>query len=230
MDVGFVALCTGATIARARIFGPHLMAGMLHYGISDTQARTAMFLANVGHESLGLASIIESLNYSVEALLAKFERTRISESDARLHGRTAGRPANQRAIANLIYGGAWGKKNLGNTEPNDGWDFRGHGLLQSTGRSNAELLTTRLGARFPDLDVPDFTVTPEALSEPMWAALSACDYIDRKGLNAVADAGDFDGYCDTINKGRKTAPIGDSNGFPDRARLYRVALSAKALQ
>ena len=78
----------------------------------------------------------ENLNYSVDGLLKTFGRHRISESDARKFGRSGGRPANQEAIANIIYGGEWGRQNLGNTHPGDGWKYRGGGLPQVTGRAN----------------------------------------------------------------------------------------------
>lgn len=78
----------------------------------------------------------ENLNYSTDALISKFGRHRISEADARKYGRSGGRPANQEAIANAIYGGEWGRKNLGNTQSGDGWKYRGGGLPQVTGRAN----------------------------------------------------------------------------------------------
>ena len=37
---------------------------------------------------------------------------------------------------NFIYGGEWGKRNLGNIDPDDGFRFRGGGLIQLTGRAN----------------------------------------------------------------------------------------------
>lgn len=94
------------------------------------------FLANVLHESNEFNTYKESLNYSVDALIAKFGRHRISISQARQYGRTSTRPANQKAIANTLYGGKWGRINLGNIQPDDGWDFRGAGPIQITGRAN----------------------------------------------------------------------------------------------
>jgi putative chitinase len=96
----------------------------------------AHFIGQVHHETGGFNSGRESLNYSVNALLSTFGRHRISESDARRFGRTSEKSANQQEIANIIYGGDWGRKNLGNTQPNDGWLFRGNGSIQLTGRSN----------------------------------------------------------------------------------------------
>lgn len=77
----------------------------------------------------------ENLNYSVAALTSKFSN-RISVADAQKYGRSAMQPANQEAIANTIYGGNWGKENLGNTQTGDGWKYRGRGLTQITGRRN----------------------------------------------------------------------------------------------
>jgi putative chitinase len=97
--------------------------------------------------------IVENLNYSTAALTTKFG-SRISTEDARRFGRNDNHPADQRQIANRIYGGQWGKQNLGNTQPDDGWDMRGRGLCQMTGRRNYELFGARLGidlAGNPDL-------------------------------------------------------------------------------
>lgn len=79
--------------------------------------------------------VTESLNYSVEALRSKFGN-RISSSDAAKYGRTSTQKANQEAIANIIYGGDWGRQNLGNIQQGDGYRFIGRGLVQLTGRRN----------------------------------------------------------------------------------------------
>lgn len=117
-----------------------------------------------------------------------------------------------------------GRKDLGNTQPGDGFRFRGHGLIQTTGRSNHAVVRDRLRQRFSD--VPDFEREPDRLAEPQWACLSAADYWDMRKLNDWADRGDFDGVCDLINRGRKTQADGDSNGYADRLSLYKAARDA----
>lgn len=118
----------------------------------------AYILATAWHEAK-LTPVRESLNYTPERLLAVFGTSRISRADANRLGRTASKPADQKAIANLVYGGEWGRKNLGNIPgTNDGWDFRGGGLDQLTGRANY----TKVGIE----------KTPERILEPSVAVAS----------------------------------------------------------
>jgi putative chitinase len=121
-----------------------------------------------------------------------------------------------------------GRADLGNTQPGDGEKFKGHGLLQDTGRANHARARDRLRKRFPDLAVPDFEEDPDALALPQWAALSAADYWDEHGLNIYADTDDIDGVCDVINRGHKTLKYGDAIGFPDRLARYGAAEAALA--
>lgn len=134
----------------------------VRFGI-DRPREVCSFLANIGVESGGLTRMTESLNYSVDGLLKTFGRHRISEADARRLGRKSGEAGlslqRQAEIANIIYGGAWGKEHLGNTEPDDGWKFRGYGPKQITGRGNCLKLAQALGMAIDD--VPAYLRTPE---------------------------------------------------------------------
>jgi putative chitinase len=117
-----------------------------------------------------------------------------------------------------------GRKDLGNNKVGDGSRFRGHGLIQTTGRANHAKVRDRLRERFPD--VPDFEAEPEALMDTQWAALSACDYWDMKNLNELADAGEFEELSARINgRNRKT---GLPNGMEDR--LHRWEHAKQVLQ
>lgn len=88
--------------------------------------------------------LTENLNYSAQALTLKFPN-RITRQDAVKFGRTPAHSANQVAIANIIYGGGWGAKNLGNTKVGDGWLLRGRGLVQITGRRLYKLFSVIIG-------------------------------------------------------------------------------------
>lgn len=130
----------------------------IRWGI-DTIREVASFLANINVESAGLTRLEESLNYSTDALIAKFGRHRISIADAQRYGRNAAHPADQEALANILYGGPWGAANLGNAQPGDGWKFRGYGPKQLTGRANHAAFATAMGIAVED--VPAFVRTPE---------------------------------------------------------------------
>ena len=91
-------------------------------------------IPNLLHESGEFTRFEENLNYSIKGLLGTFSRKRISLSQCNQYGRIDGkRAANKEAIANIVYGGEFGKKNLGNVSPTDGWQLRGSGALQQTG-------------------------------------------------------------------------------------------------
>lgn len=109
-----------------------------------------------------------------------------------------------------------GRADLGNTQPGDGSRYRGRGLIQTTGRENYRRVRDRL--RLLLGDVPDFEANPEALEQPRWAALSAGDYWDMRGLNALADVGDFLAITKRIN--------GGTNGLADREARHKRAIAA----
>jgi predicted chitinase len=44
--------------------------------------------------------------------------------------------SSEQSMAEMMYGGKFGKKHLGNTEPGDGWKYRGRGYIQLTGKKN----------------------------------------------------------------------------------------------
>ncbi|MDI6838265.1 MAG: hypothetical protein QMD99_21455 [Rhizobiaceae bacterium] len=175
----------------------------------DTQKRAAQFLANVCVETGGFCRLSESLNYSVAGLLKTFGRHRISEADAKRYGRgTDGRKADQKSIANLVYGGAWGEKNLGNTRPDDGWDYRGSGPGQVTGRANFARVEKETG--LPVVSDPDLLRQPDA---GMQAALILWQ---KWGLNEMADRGETDAIRKRWN--------GGTNGLAEVKAAYARAM------
>jgi len=106
-----------------------------------------------------------------------------------------------------------GRADLGNTQRGDGYRFRGHGFIQTTGRANHAAVRDRLRARL-SIPVPDFEAEPERLADLQWACLSATDYWDMKGLNALADAGDFELLTRKVN--------GGLNGYEDRVARWEA--------
>jgi putative chitinase len=165
----------------------------------DTELRVAHYLAQIGHETIDLSATTEGLYYSVDALLKTFSRARISVEQANALGYkkdakgNVTQKANPEGIANQIYGGAWGLKNLGNREEGDGWKFRGRGAIQTTGRSNYTRAGHALGI--------DLANHPELLAEPKWWARSSGLFWAQAGLNAYADKNDIVGLRKKANGG-----------------------------
>lgn len=100
-----------------------------------------------------------------------------------------------------------GRTDLGNVMPGDGFKFRGRGLIQITGRENFARVSEAL-----DLDCIEY---PELLSQPVNAARSAGHYWKSRGLNEIADAGDFLKITKRIN--------GGTNGLAERTALWESA-------
>ena len=141
----------------------------------NTPERVAAFLAQIGHESMGLSTTTE----------------RWGPTDA------------QRRYE--------GRKDLGNVQPGDGSKFRGHGLIQTTGRANHVSVRDRLRARIGP-HVPDFELHPQQLAQEPWAALSAGDYWQERKINALADTNDIRGVTRKVN--------GGLNGYSDRLQRW----------
>lgn len=143
-------------------------------GELTTRLRLIHFFAQVSHES-GFRPVAESLNYSVDGLKQTFSGARISRAQCEALGRAPGRAADQLGIANTVYGGPWGAANPGNTQPGDGWRFRGRGLIQLAGRANY----ARTGAAYE--------ADPDQVMTPAGSVQCAVDYWRTRGLNAAAD-------------------------------------------
>lgn len=160
----------------------------------NTPRRMSHFLAQIDHESAGLTRLTESLNYSAQGLIKTFNRARISLEDANRHGRSAGKPANQQAIANLIYGGSYGLRNLGNSAPQDGWMYRGRGPLMATGRRNYTAFARYSG-------IPTDT-DPDLMARVDVGLQFAAWFWITRDLNRLADIDDITAIRARVNGGR----------------------------
>lgn len=169
---------------------------MSKYAI-DTPLRKAHFLAQVGHESGGFNFTMENLNYSADALLRVFPKYFNAESAAS-HAR------NPQMIANRVYSNRMGN---GDVASNEGWMYRGRGLIQLTGKANYSLYSIAL--KKPVADVISFLETPAG------AADSAAWFWDKHKLNQAADKDDIKLITKTIN--------GGFNGLDDRQHILDAA-------
>lgn len=155
------------------------------------------FFAQISHES-GFRPREENLNYSVEGLVKTFPG-RITAAQARKIGRTGTQRADKEAIGNTVYGGEWGKKNLGNVEPGDGYKYRGRGMIQLTGRANY----AALGAAYE--------LNPDLLLTPAGSMRAAIEFWKSRKINVPAAKDDVKAVTKLIN--------GGSNGLAERIAL-----------
>lgn len=176
------------------------------HGIT-TPLRVAHFLAQALHETGGFTILRENMNYSAPRLLEIFGANRHSAAvTAAEAARLAGHPED---IAERVYGLGNRRKarELGNTQPGDGFRYRGNGILQMTGRGAHR----RMGEA---CDV-DFENTPDLATMPEHALKPALHEWTRGGLNAFADRNDIRTITLRIN--------GGLNGFSDREEWFAKA-------
>lgn len=166
------------------------------YGI-DSPRRIAAFLGNVAHESANMTILEENLNYSAAALRRVWPSRFPTDAIANQYAR------NPRKIANKTYGGRMGN---GLEHTDDGWKYRGRGLIQLTGKANYRTCSIDL---FQDETLVD---NPDMLLQPEYALHSACWFWDRNNMNVVADHEDLDRVTRVIN--------GGLNGHNERVENY----------
>ena len=95
-----------------------------------------MFLAQCGHESQNFTRLEENLNYSAKALYNVFRKYFPTMTIAEAYERQP------KMIANKVYANRLGN---GSTCTNDGYLYRGRGLIQITGKDNYRRLAYDTG-------------------------------------------------------------------------------------
>lgn len=174
------------------VFLPHINKYALVYNV-DTPLRMAMFLAQVLHES-------ECFKYTREIWGPTAEQQRYErDMKAAWNDKLKKTDRNYKAY------------HLGNVHPGDGKFFKGHGLIQVTGRANHFKCSY-------DLFKDDRLIkTPELLTTPEFAVLSAYWFWDRNKLNELSELPEpLEPCTKRINGGK--------NGIKERGEYYSKAI------
>jgi putative chitinase len=170
-----------------------------------TDQRIAGFISQCAHESMDFNAMSENLNYREETLNKVFPRYfGPGKRNAAEYAK------NPEKIANYVYMDEFRTSKLGNTQPGDGWRFRGRGLKQLTGRDNY----TRFAKDY-DLTAEEAAVWVEtkegALASALW-------FWNTNKLNPIADTGNVAALTKKIN--------GGDIGLADRQARYSKAMAA----
>lgn len=176
-----------------------------------TALRAAHFLAQIMTETGGLSILSESGAYSAKRIVEIFgvgkHSAGVTIAEAR---RIASMPLRQRerVLFNRAYGVGNPKKarEFDNYGPDDGWRYRGGGMMQCTGKANYAEMSHKTGLPLVE--------QPELLHQPDTAFRAAYLEWARDGrCNAAADRDDVKAVRGVIN--------GGSNGL-DLCRNYLI--------
>ena len=151
------------------------------YEISNTALRVCHFFAQVLTQTGALTSLTENLNYSAEDLMRIWPSRFPSLASAEPYAH------DQVKLGNYLY-----EERMGNTNPGDGFLFRGRGLLQITGRSAYTHFGQQLN--FDLAGDPDQAFDPTHCLE-VAAAEWAVSGSGGKSCNALADDDNLEGVA-----------------------------------
>ena len=152
------------------------------YDITSVR-RLSAFLGQCFIESNNLQVLSENLNYSTAARIrtvwpSRFKTVEEAQEFVR----------SPQKLANRVYAGRNGN---GDEASGDGWNYRGSGYIQLTGRANFALAARSTGR--PYVEQPDLVRQPED------AARTAAWFWSRNGLNALADEWKIDDITRAVN-------------------------------
>ena len=177
---------------------PWLQKTFDRYSIDNT-IRQSAFIGQCMHESANFKILQENLHYSANGLKSvwgsRFPTDQIANEYANQPDR----------IANKVYANRMGN---GDEESGDGWRYRGRGIIQCTGKDLYKTLSDAMNI--------DLIADPDMLLQPPFAAMSAGWFWNKKGLNDLADKGDYREMTKRIN--------GGFNGLDDRIAKINKAM------
>lgn len=181
MSPDTLANATACGMLRAATYAGPMTTAMQKWGI-DTPLRQAAFLGQVAHETGSLTIMQESMNYSAERMMQVWPKRFPTLESATPFAH------NGVALGDKTYGGR-----MGNIHPGDGFNFRGAGCMQLTGREAFEGYAEASGV--------DVVSNPALVLQPEYACDSAAWEWHIKGCNALADARDWTAVTRKINGG-----------------------------
>lgn len=163
-----------------------------------TNLRLAHFLSQCAHESGGFKAVTENLNYSLKGLIKTFGKY-FSGNLASLYAKQPEK------IASRVYANRMGN---GDEKSREGWNYRGRGYIQLTGKGNYIAFTEFIGEDC--VANPDLVATKYPLA-------SAAFFFNSNKLWAICDKGASDVDVTAVTK----RVNGGTNGLADRIKHFK---------
>lgn len=174
-------------------------------GILESELRWCHFAATVLWEANGFKELRENLNYKTIGALKRAWPSRfghLSDAQCRVYLR------NPVGLGNKVYNGRMGNR-IGS---NDGYDFRGGGWIQTTGRAAVEAYCKPLGIE----------ATSTTLDDPVLTLKFAGLEWEQSKCNEWADANDIRKVAKAINTGSADSNV-QPNGMSGRIDAFAKA-------
>ena len=180
------------------------------FNITDCDEQLNL-LAQLIHESGYFKYTKENLNYSAKGLAATWP-SRFANKDKTPNQKANEIARNPQLIANAVYNGRLGNE----IDSNDGWNYRGRGYIQLTGKDNYK----SIGKYLFDHNIIDdqdlFINDPDLVATKKYAALTAVAFWVKN--NCWAKNGDIEYITKKINGGK----VGLNDRKAIRDRLYQA--------
>ena len=168
------------------------------FGI-NTPLRLAHFLAQCSHESGDFKAVRENLNYSAEGLRKIFGKYFPTDAIAAQYARQPEK------IANKVYANRMGN---GNEASGDGYNYRGRGYIQLTGKENY--------ASFDKVVDENILANPDLVATK-YPLMSAAFFFNKNGLWSICDKGDSIDVVTMVTK----RVNGGTIGLEDRIKKFK---------
>jgi len=175
------------------------------YGITQ-DLHIVHFMAQISHESGEGEEMTESLNYRAAVLLSQWP-THFTPAQAQTYGRTPDHPANQKMIGELAYGGRMGNDSA---PSEDGYNYRGRGFIQTTGKNGYRSLGKLVGL--------DLVKSPELVNDSTHALECAvAEFVNYPGMLKYCSQDNLLAVSSLINVGHVVNNPSQVVGYKQRA-------------
>lgn len=196
-DPGIEELVRGIMASQEEIFGK--------YGITEN-IHIVHLMAQLSHESGEGSEMTESLNYKPAALLKQWPK-HFTPAQAMTYGRTDEHPANQKMIGELAYGGRMGNAPA---PAEDGYNYRGRGFIQTTGKDGYVALAKLTGL--------NLVASPELVTEPAHAfECAVAEFVHYPRMLGHCEEDNLLAVSSLINLGHLVNDKDQVIGYQDRA-------------